>query len=62
MSPAEIRVNLNALLDVYERSWPDTYTRKTHARQILATVKLYPWVMDQIPWDVFQIAVRDCKP
>jgi len=56
---AQRMVMFNELIGAYQRSWNDTHTKTVNARHIVAAVKKHPTLMQQIPWDVFDLAVRD---
>lgn len=59
MTPAEIRATFNETISAYRRSTGET--AKANARLLLAALHTHPFLVDQIPWDVFDMAVRDAK-
>ncbi len=61
MTPVELRQAFNELIGAYRRSWPNTYTRTAMALHLLAGLAAHPWLIDQIPWDVLDMAQEDAR-
>jgi hypothetical protein len=61
MTPVELRHAFHDTIDAYKRSWPHTHTRRANARHVMNAIKAHPWLMDQIPWDIFDLAKKDAQ-
>lgn len=54
MTPVQIRQTMNETIDAYRRSHGET--RKANAKLIVAAMKAYPWLADQVPYEVARTA------
>lgn len=61
MTPVEIRQTFGETIRAYKAAWPNTDTSCTMARHIMSALKTHPWLLDQIPWDVFDLAKKDAE-
>lgn len=59
MTPVEIRQTFNETISAFRRSWGDT--AQANAKHVIAALDAHPWLMDQIPNDVHDMARRMAK-
>lgn len=59
MTPVEVRETFHETISAYKRSWHNTHTRRQNAKHIMNAIKAHRWLMDQIPWDIYDMARKD---
>ena len=60
-TPVKLRHNLSEALRGFRATWHQPRKTKRHAKRIMLLVRKHPWLMDQIPWDVFDLAAKAAR-
>lgn len=60
-TPVDLRTEFNVQIGAYKASWHLPEQRLATARAVVASLDAHPWLLDQIPWDVHDLARADAK-
>jgi hypothetical protein len=60
-SPVDLRRRFGEAIRSFRSVWHRPQKARRQAKRIVLMARKHPWLMDQIPWDVFDLAVKAAK-